>query len=399
MPRLRSLLLCAWLACAGIAAAAEVIETQQQFDDWRSRHPTGSPLDALTPGARERFIASLSFGPGGITAFDASDLMDELSDAQIREVLSLFGPRALEVAPPSHYLETQRVEKKVRNPGVIGAIEQRYNRFYIGSRATPEATDLERAERLARTFDEQLAALFTPKELRRVDDHELRLLRAAVRRVAFATAEPRHVDAFRDVFRERVRRALVSSDDATTLYNLNLALRRLSDARRLRADYPLAELPPVPPLVDEIPAGNTAPTVWRLDAEARRLTREPVDLAGTRIVVTVVCNPARDAAALISRDALLGPALRGALWLTLAPGIEDVVAAREWNRDFPDMGVAMIYDRAEWRLIPDWRVPGFHVVRDGRIVESMAGWNGVTSRAALIALLEKHRLLDPDRQE
>src|SRR5262245_1969876 len=146
MGRLRSLTCLAWLAMAGVAAADDVIETRQQFDDWRSQHPANSPLDALTPGARERFIHSLSFGPGGITYFDASDLMDELSDAQIRAVLALFGPRALEVAPPSHSLQTQGVERNVRNRDVIGEIEQRYNRFYLAVAPTRDATDLGRAE-------------------------------------------------------------------------------------------------------------------------------------------------------------------------------------------------------------------------------------------------------------
>ena len=44
--------------------------------------------------------------------------------------------------------------------------------------------------------------------------------------------------------------------------------------------------------------------------------------------------------------------------------------------------------------MPDWRMPQFHVVRDGRTVESLAGWDGsAESRAALVALLERHGLL------
>jgi hypothetical protein len=405
MRHLRSLLCLSWLACVGLATADgpanDFIDSREELDAWLSRHPTGSPLDALTPGARERFIMSLSFGPGGVGGFDASDLMDELSDAQIHAVLALFGPRALEVAPPSHYLETRRVEKHVREPGAIGAIERRYNSFYAESRALRDDTDLERAEQMARLFDTQLAELFETKQLRRADDHELRILRAGARRVALATRLPRHVDAFRDTFDERVRRTLVSSDDAATLYNLNLALRRFPDANRLRREYPLAKLPQLPRFVDTLAPGNTLPTVWRLDAAGKRLTRETVDLAGTRIIVTAACHLSKDAAAGIAADASLAPVFeRHALWLTLAPGIEDVAAARDWNREFPRTPVAMIYDRDEWRMIPDWRMPQFHVVRDGREVESLAGWDGSAgTRAALIALLERHALLDRDTRE
>ena len=395
---LRFRLMMLLLACAAPAAADDVIDTQGEFDAWLVDHP--APLEALTPGARERFILSVSFGPGGITAFDASDLMDELSDAQIRDLLAPFGPRALDNAPPSHYLETRRVEKNVRDRGAIGAIEQRYNRFYAELRVVRNAPDLERADHLARQFDSLLAELFAAKELRRADDHELRILRAAARRVATATLQPRHVDSFKNVFRERVRRALVSSDDAATLYNLSLALRRHSEARRLRADYPLAHLPAVPVFLDTIPADSTLPTAWRLDADGRKLARETVDLTGIWIVVTVACNLSRDAATAIAADPLLGPVFeqRGR-WITLAPGLEDVPAARDWNRDFPRMPVTMIYDRAEWRLLPDWRTTRFHIVRDGKEVESLDGWDGVRSRAELIALLEKQGLMNPEKRK
>jgi hypothetical protein len=397
MLRLR-LLLCL-LASAGAVPADEIIDTQREFDEWLASSPA-TPLDALTPGARERFILSLSFGPDGIAAFDASDLMDELSDAQIHDVLALFGPRALDNAPPSHYRETRSVEKNVRDRGVIGPIEQRYNRLYSELNAARDATDLERSDLMARQFDSGLADLFSSRELRRADDHELRILRAAARRVSMATLQPRHVDAFKSVFRERVRRMLVSSDDAATLYGLSLATHRHSEARRLRVDYPLALLPAVPVFQDAIAAGNTLPTAWRLDAEGKRLTREAVDLTGTWIIVTADCNLSRDAAVSINADPLLAPVFeKHARWLTRAPGLEAVAAARDWNHDFARLPVAMIYDRAEWRLLPDWRATQFHVVRDGQEVASLTGRDGETPRAELIALLGKHGLLDPDKQE
>jgi hypothetical protein len=398
MLRLRPLLCCAWLAWAAPILADEVIDTQQEFDAWLASNP--APLEALTPGARQRFISSVSFGPGGITAFDASDLMDELSDVQIRAVLAPFGPRALDNAPPSHYLETRRVEKNVRDRGVIGPIEQRYNEFYAQARAVRDAPDLERSAQLAQRFDTQLAGMFEPMALRRADDHELRILRAAARRVAMATLQPRHVDAFRSVFRERVRRALVSSDDAATLYGLSLAMRRHAEARRLRVDYPLARLPAVPVFLDAIAAGGTSPTAWRLEPDGRKLARESVDLGGTWIVVTVDCDLSREAAGAIAADPLLGPVFeKRGRWIALPPGLEDVPAASDWNREFPRLPVTMIYDRAEWRMLPDWRATQFHVVRDGREVEKLDGWDGVRSRAELIALLERHALLTPEKRE
>lgn len=51
----------------------------------------GSPLDALSAHARERFIGSLTFNGGGITGYRYDDLEAELSVSQAFQVLSLFG--------------------------------------------------------------------------------------------------------------------------------------------------------------------------------------------------------------------------------------------------------------------------------------------------------------------
>lgn len=56
-----------------------------------------TPLDWLSPAARRRFLASLTFNESGLTGFDYSDLRAELTVAQIYRVLAIFG--AQRVAP------------------------------------------------------------------------------------------------------------------------------------------------------------------------------------------------------------------------------------------------------------------------------------------------------------
>lgn len=51
----------------------------------------GSPLDALSAHARERFLGSLSFNGGGLTGYRYDDVEAELSVTQAFELLSLFG--------------------------------------------------------------------------------------------------------------------------------------------------------------------------------------------------------------------------------------------------------------------------------------------------------------------
>jgi hypothetical protein len=50
-----------------------------------------SPLDRLSPAARQRFLDSLVFGAGGLGSYNYSDLEAELSVSEIHDILSLFG--------------------------------------------------------------------------------------------------------------------------------------------------------------------------------------------------------------------------------------------------------------------------------------------------------------------
>ena len=58
----------------------------------RTAH-TNSPLDALPPGARQRFLASLNFRNGGLEFLPFSDLL-RLNAVEIYRILALFGAQA-----------------------------------------------------------------------------------------------------------------------------------------------------------------------------------------------------------------------------------------------------------------------------------------------------------------
>jgi len=394
--RLALILLCIAGSIGPCAAADSAILSRAQLETHLREHAADTPLNALSPGARERFLMSLSFDANGVTALDAADLMDELTQEQILAVLSLFGPRALENPPPSHYLETRRVDKRRANSGSIGAIERRYNQFYGETRFPPQTTDLARAQALAAAFDARLGELFTTSALHRVDDHELRLLRTAARRVATQARLARYVDTFRAIFGERVRRNLTSSDDVETLQGLLLAQHRVPEARRLARDHPLAKLPPLPEFIDTLGADNAQPTVWRFDATGKRLTRAVIDLAPLSVIVTGNCELSREAAADIDADPTLGPLFaRHAQWLVPEPGIEAIPDAIAWNREFPRAPVAMIYARADFGVLPDWGMPQFYIVRNGAVIDTASGWwrGSPEARDQLLAALRRSGLL------
>src|SRR5690606_4178870 len=80
------------------------IRGQAQLDDYLRRHAASgepTPLDAFSPGARERFLSDLVWGSKGLGGFNRSDLAEELDDDQIRAVLGLFGSDMAAYAPRS----------------------------------------------------------------------------------------------------------------------------------------------------------------------------------------------------------------------------------------------------------------------------------------------------------
>lgn len=379
------------------------MRSRAQLDAWLTEHAATSPLNALSPGARERFLYSLRFHEQGLGGADASDLADELSDQQIHDVLSLFGPEVARQVPPSNRGEVQTLERNVRRRDAIGDLERQYIEYYKAAQDVDEPETEVRNRRKAEAFDATLAALYTPRSLARADDRDLRLLRRAANEVALATREPRHVDAFRAVFAEREKRKLISTGDLETLQSLFVSLHRTGDARRLREQYPHSGLSPLPQFRDPLSkdkdkdGGKGAPTAWRLDAEGKRLTRELVALEGTRLLVTASCHFSKDALRDISADARLAPVFaRHAVWLSEAPGVAPFEAVKDWNREFAQTPILMIHDRAEWRLLPRWRMPEFYVVRDGVVVDSIAGWEkgSEKSRDALLQMLQRNELVD-----
>ncbi|RUL70969.1 hypothetical protein [Dyella choica] len=75
-----------------IAARLAPIKSIKDLNAYIARTPAAdSPLDYLSPEAKNRFISSLQFNGKGITSFSYADLEAELTPSQIYKLLSLFG--------------------------------------------------------------------------------------------------------------------------------------------------------------------------------------------------------------------------------------------------------------------------------------------------------------------
>lgn len=377
------------------AETAGLIRSQATLDDWLQRHAAMTdPLDRLSPGARERFLGSLDFGSNGLRNFTATDLGLELTPDEIRSVLALFYADAGSVASMIRPADRKSREIAATRRDGISPFERRYNNFYLETARLRPDNDNEYAAAYAQTFLAKFSET-DAKQMHALRDADLQLLLDASLGAGTTSDDPSIADTALMVHQEYERRGLAESAETRRVFNLLLAARRFETAKRFASQHPEANLPDLPSFEDTGAAAGT-PTLWEFSANGAGLKRQALDLAPAQIIVTAGCHFSADAAEDISVDPVLGPVFRRhARWLSLAPGREDLDSLQEWNRKFPEAPMTPIYDRAEWSIFPIWRMPVFHIVRDGKIVESVVGWsrNPAGNREPLIAALKRAGLM------
>lgn len=346
-----------------------------------------TPLDLLPPLARARFLSSLRFGAKGLGGFDTDDLATELTPVEVERVLALFDAADYAKMVPSR---NQLVPPPWRgHADAPGRVEVGFDVLYRLQRVDDKDVDT-----LRRRFDVLFGDLsHLPEALEALSERELVYLLRAVDLLPDGMLDPRRV-----VIDEMQRRGIARPGDLRRLYDGLLLARRFDEATGFVAAHPLAGLPAVPAIVDAVGTQASGPTVWRISADGATLVRTPFDTAGTTIFVTAGCHFSVDAAEDITRDPLLGPVFaRHAHWLMLPPGREDLDAVRDWNRRFPAAQAELIHTSEEWTLLPaDWPMPGFYIVRDGKVVEHIVGWqrDPADNRKPLIDALTRAGLLE-----
>ncbi|MBB6366113.1 hypothetical protein FHR56_001226 [Xanthomonas sacchari] len=371
-----------------VAAQGLPIRSSAQLETYLRAHAgQRTPLDALTPGARERFLDGLVFGRNGLGGFDTQDL-PQLTRAQGRALLALFGvERYAETLP--HWATQPRASAPAAR---IGDLERRYNRYNralhgLGRTGRDPWPALRSA--LPEAFDRSATAP--------LDDAALELLYRALVATYALRPNPAGLDAQLQVLAQLRRRGQASAAQVDAAGHALLLAHRVEDARRVLADGGSAEWPHWLRVDDRLGSGTHGPTLWSLDADGRTLHRQRIDLRPTQILVTAGCHFAADAARAITADPELGPAFRRhARWLALPPGSEDMDALRAWNRAQPQTPLHPLYDVAEWPLLPrEWRMPTFFLVRDGKVVAQLQGWpaDAAAQRRALKAMLQGAGLL------
>lgn len=342
-----------------------------------------SPLGALPPGARKRFLASLRFGDRGLGGFATDDLDQTLTHAQTEAVLALFGAQAygagLGLSPAEHARrEAERAADAARRgckPDNCpeSPIEQRYDALVLAER---HGTDAARHAGLGADYTRLFGNAFSPTALARVSAPDLRLLARAARRVLGVDPDGRAADDLGRTLAAMQLRGMAGDADFVPLYRARVTTRHFDAARALAREHPGMPVGVLPAL-ESRPTRSGVPTVLTVSADGRHMTREAVDLdVPLRIVVVAACHFSEDAARDIAADPRLDALFRQhAMWL--ASDGTPLADAAAWNRAFPTQSIHVAWRNREWRKLDSWAMPTYYVFRHDREVARWHGWLGL----------------------
>jgi hypothetical protein len=359
-----------------------------------SGQPT--PLDALTPYGKQRFLRGLRWGQKGLVGFSYVPLVRELDAGQAGALLrfldleeyraglteGLAGTPLRLPAPSADAVQRlqsledfnmeigrQRDDAPSTTLGTP-AVLQRYQQTFadrMGSRA------------LARQPLGDLLPLFDAAWLANFENpgspafHQMLLVHAEL------TA--RGVDT---------RRKL----DETVL-DAMLAARRFEQARAFAASRPHLDAAAIPHVTDQLAPGYRGRSVFEYDAARNTLTRQASPPKGTELLMVVSpgCGFSRNALAAIGSDDALQARLRAARLLLVTPPAEAprLRFVKDWNAAHPSLPMRIPADAQGWQAIEVPNVPAFYLRKDGKPVARHLGWAGAEDKEALLKLLDAAR--------
>jgi hypothetical protein len=379
--------------CLGAAAqpAPDVIRTQAQLQAALASS-TPTPLDALTPYGKRRFVQSLRWGSAGVAGFNFIALVRELNATQLAAVLAY-----IDSSSQMSRLADELQGAPLRLPGPSTDIEGRFDTLVrvadAPAAATGPVTTL-RDPALDRAYAELFEARMTPQALQRAAPGDLPLLFDAASTVDAREPGTAAFDDMVRIHREMQARGIDtrrSFDDA--LFRSMLAARRFEAAKSFAAAHPALANAVVPHVNDALGAGFTGRSVFHYDAATNTLTRAAAPPSGKELVIVVGagCHFSRDALDAIHTDPALRDRLRQANVRIMVPPSEAIsfrfVAA--WNAANPTLPIDIPYDVKEWQVLKQTGVPYFYLLKDGKpVAELDSGWPEGGNKAALLALID-----------
>jgi hypothetical protein len=375
--------------------AIEAVRSQAQLNQALASGPT--PLDALTPYGKRRFMRGLRWGEHGLGGFSFASVQRELDPEQARAVLRFIDAENL-----LPMLSQGMVGPPLRLPAPSADIEQslaEFERFASGDDerrhdAGTAETTLQRRTVLQR-YRELFGSRMDAAALKgQPSGYLLPLFDAA----ALAAEKSPGSTAFGDLLLVHAELAARGVDTRRTLddgvLHAMLAARRFEQARSFATGKPQLAHRTVPRVVDTLGPDFSGRSEFRYDAASATLTRHAFAPRNRRMLLMVVgegCHFSRDALAAITGDAALLARLREAGLTLIVPPQSPIPLAyvSEWNAAHPELPIHIPAYPQEWQDIDVAGTPEFHLLARGKPVARRSGWPAGGNRAALAELLDK----------
>jgi hypothetical protein len=378
------------------ADAQPPLISQAKLDAWlKANASTRTPLDLLSPEAKQRFLADLVWGEKGLGGFGTEDLGWELTRSQIRDVLALFDSAEYERVVP----DTRPASGwPARHGGSQSDVEQRFVRMDAEVTLHKTQPELLRTESIRAAYLKEFSWV-RPETVRTLQDRDLLLFLRATLLAGFGPLDQHQLDATHVALGEAEHRNLTTRALIGQVQQGLLSAGQLDQAKALTSQYPRLDLIQIPEVVKANGKAANTPSWWRMDTASNRMIEEQANLQPLQLLVLAGCHFSEDAADDVAKDPELAPVFADhAHWLGRPPGTEDIGAWSEWNARRPHTPMQLITNRAQWKLFNDWNMPTFAVVRDGKVIEQTTGsWrNYPENRAVLVDMLRRHGLLPPD---
>jgi len=185
---------------------------------------------------------------------------------------------------------------------------------------------------------------------------------------------------YRSALDEAHSRGIATAEHVDDLFDAYLAASRHDLAEELSRSYPDLDLPEIPDIVppDAAPSDN-ARTLWRVAEDPLRLEGFHVDLDKPKLLIVSSpgCGFCRMAARALPADEVLGRLMREhTIWLAEKSSNNTYPRMLRFNGEYPEAQHYFVEDPGEWPMPGFNATPRFHFVKDGEIVETLAGWRG-----------------------
>lgn len=262
---------------------------------------------------------------------------------------------------------------------------------------TPDGGDNAREARLTRAYEASGFGRLTGEQRRTLSDEQAKAVYEGSHLVAFYTRLPEHVARQVEAFNELQRRGLVDLRTIFDTYEALISTRDFKGARRFAAAHPSAGLPPTPAFKDV--SANAKKTEMVVGEAGASLTRQEAKI-DSDTTVFVVGHPRCHFTQRAVRDIEADPRMRTifrqhAKWIAPQDRELDFSVFDQWNKEHPYMTLTVVYRKDEWPLFTDWSTPLFYFVKDGRVVDTIAGWPKQGRMAELANALRKLGYFQP----